>query len=89
MGSFFRFYVGYLMNTGLHHLLQGPERLPTGDIEAIFSLRDSDFTFSMVGSLSCTIHHYHHNHNILASSFRPFSASEIQTSFSYYNELPS
>jgi hypothetical protein len=35
----------------LRHLLQGPERLPTGDIEAIFSLRDSDFTFSMVGSL--------------------------------------
>ncbi len=35
----------------LRHLLQGPERLPTGDIEAIFSLRDSDFTFSMVGPL--------------------------------------
>ena len=28
--------------------MQGPERLPTGDIEAIFSLRDSDFSFSMV-----------------------------------------
>jgi glucose-6-phosphate 1-epimerase len=28
-------------------LEKGPERLPTGDIEAIFSLRDSDFTFSM------------------------------------------
>ena len=27
--------------------LQVPERLPSGDIEAIFSLCDSDYTFSM------------------------------------------
>ena len=27
--------------------LQVPERLPSGDIEAIFSLADSDYTFSM------------------------------------------
>ena len=29
------------------NLEKGPERLPSGDIEAIFSLSDSDFTYSM------------------------------------------
>ena len=28
-------------------LEKGPERMPSGDIEAIFSLSDSDFTYSM------------------------------------------